>query len=162
MANVITATRIVLSALLLSCPALSPAFLALYLAAGATDAIDGAVARRTGTVSEFGSRLDTVADIAFVLACLAKLLPVVDLPPWLCMWIGLIASIKLANIALGYMRRGEFVAVHSTMNKVTGALLFAFPLTLTFLDLSYGAAVVCTVATAAAIHEGYTVWVGSR
>ena len=36
-------------------------------------------------------------------------------------------------------------------------VLFLFPLTLAFIDLRYSAAVVCMVATAAAIHEGYLI-----
>ncbi len=44
MANFITGLRIVFSVVLLFCPALSPAFYALYIAAGVTDMIDGAVA----------------------------------------------------------------------------------------------------------------------
>jgi hypothetical protein len=51
----------------------------------------------------------------------------------------------------------KFLSVHSTINKVAGALLFAFPLTLTFIDMRYSAAVVCMAATAAAIQEGFTV-----
>ena len=74
MSNIITCVRIVLSAALLFCPPLSPAFYALYLAAGFSDMIDGAVARKTGTVSELGSRLDTVADIVFTAISLIHLL----------------------------------------------------------------------------------------
>ena len=157
MANIITGIRIVLSIALLFCPALSPAFYALYIAAGLSDMIDGVVARKTGTVSEFGSRLDTIADIVFVAVCLIKLLPVLRVPVWLYIWIAVIAFIKVANIAAGYIRQKEFVSVHSMINKVTGALLFVFPLTLAFIDLRYSAAVVCAVATAAAIQEGYLV-----
>jgi CDP-diacylglycerol--glycerol-3-phosphate 3-phosphatidyltransferase len=156
-ANIITEIRIVLSAALLFRPALSPGFYALYIAAGFSDMIDGAVARRTGTASELGSRLDTIADIVFVLVCLIKLLPVLSAPIWLYIWIAVIALIKLANIAAGYIRHKEFISVHSVINKVTGLLLFVFPLTLTFIDLRYSAAVVCMVATAAAIQEGYMV-----
>ena len=65
MANIITGIRIVLSVALLIFPALSPAFFVLYVAGGLSDMIDGAVARKTGTVSEFGSKLDTIADIIF-------------------------------------------------------------------------------------------------
>ena len=119
--------------------------------------IDGAVARKTGTVSEFGSRLDTAADIVFAAVCLIKLLPVLDVPRWLCIWIAVIAFIKAANIAAGYIRRREFISVHSVMNKVTGGLLFVFPLTLAFMDLRYSAAAVCALATAAAIQEGYLI-----
>ena len=76
MANIITGIRIVLSVALLFCSALSPLFYALYMVAGFSDMLDGAVARKTGTVSEFGSRLDTIADLLFVAVCLIKLLPV--------------------------------------------------------------------------------------
>ena len=161
MANIITGIRIVMSAFLLFCPAFSPAFFALYTAAGASDMIDGAVARKTGTVSEVGSRLDTIADIVFAAVCLVKVIPVLDVPVWLSVWIAVIAFLKAANIAVGYIRQKAFVSVHSVINKVTGGLLFAFPLTLNFIDLKYSAAAVCVVATAAAIQEGFTVWVRS-
>lgn len=157
MANIITGIRIVLSVALLFCPALSPTFYALYIAAGFTDMIDGAAARKTGTVSAFGSRLDTIADIVFVVVCLIKMLPVLDVPIWLYIWIAVIACMKAANIAAGYIRQKRFISVHSVINKVTGGLLFLFPLTLAFLDLRYSAPVVCMAATAAAIQEGYLI-----
>ena len=43
------------------------------------------------------------------------------------------------------------------MNKMTGGLLFIFPLTLVYMDLRYSATVVCMVATVAAIQEWYLV-----
>ena len=162
MANFITGLRIVFSVVLLFCPVFSPAFYALYIAAGVTDMIDGAVARKTGTVSEFGAKLDTTADFVLVVVCLIKLLPVLHVPAWLIIWIAIIAFIKVANIAAGYIRQKEFLSVHSIMNKVTGGLLFVFPLTLSFIDLRYSAAVVCVVATAAAIHEGYLIKTETR
>ena len=157
MANTITGIRILLSVALLFCPAFSPTFYALYIAAGFSDMIDGAVARKTGSVSEFGSRLDTIADIVFVAVCLIKLLPVLDVPVWLYIWTAVIAMIKLFNIAIGYIRQKEFISVHSAINKVTGGLLFVFPLTLTFIDLRCSAAVVCMVATIAAVNERHLI-----
>ncbi len=160
MANIITCIRIVLSVALLFCPALSSAFYALYLAAGFTDLIDGAVARKTGTVSVLGSRLDTIADIVFTAVCLIKLLPILDVPAWLYAWISVIAIIKLINIAAGYARQKAFVAVHSAANRIAGAFLFVFPLTLAWIELKYSAAAVCAAATIAAVHEGYLIWAG--
>ena len=157
MANIITGIRIVLSVALLFCPALSPMFYALYIAAGFSDMIDGAVARKTGTVSEFGSKLDTIADIVFVAVCLIELLPVLHVPVWLYIWIAIIAFIKVANIAVGFVGQKELISVHSMMNKLTGGMLFVLPLTLAFIDLRYSAAVVCMVATIAAIQEGYLI-----
>ena len=117
--------------------------------------IDGWVARKTNTISEFGAKLDTVADFVFVVACLVKLLPVMDISVWLYVWIGVIAVIKIINVVSGYVVQKQFVAVHSLMNKVTGVLLFLFPLTLSFIDLKFSATAVCITATFAAIQEGH-------
>lgn len=160
MANIITGCRIFCSILLLFCPVLSPKFIALYLLAGFTDMIDGTVARKMNTVSEFGSRLDTIADFVFVVICLIKFLPILDIPIWLWMWIGVIGAIKVINIILGFIIQKHFVAEHTIMNKITGFLLFVFPITLLFIDLKYSAVVVCAVATFAAIQEGYFVKTG--
>lgn len=162
MANIITGIRIVISAFLLFCPTFSPAFFMLYIAAGASDMIDGAVARKTGTVSEFGSRLDTFADIVFVAVCLIKVLPVLDVPVWLYIWIAIIAFIKVANIAVGYIRQKEFISVHSMINKMTGGILFVFPLTLSSINLNYSGAIVCAVATFAAIQEWHLIRTGAE
>ena len=66
MANVITGIRILVSAALLLCPVFSPIFYAMYLIAGLSDMADGIVARKTNSVSEFGSRFDSIADFVFV------------------------------------------------------------------------------------------------
>ena len=98
MANIITGIRIVISVFLLFCPVFSQVFYVLYITAGVSDMADGAVARKTGTVSEFGSRLDTIADIVFVVVCMIKLIPVLNIPLWLFIWIAIIALIKIINI----------------------------------------------------------------
>ncbi|MBQ5969053.1 MAG: CDP-alcohol phosphatidyltransferase family protein [Clostridia bacterium] len=162
MANIITGLRIVLSVALLFFPAFSPAFLALYIAAGITDMIDGAVARKTGTVSAFGAKLDTAADFVLVVVCLIKLIPAIQVPAWLFVWIIGIAVIKAINLISGYVMRKEMVAPHTVMNKVTGGLLFLFPLTLAVIDLRYSAAVVCVAATIAAVQEGHLIRTGTE
>ena len=155
MANIITFVRILCSIAILFCPVFSVAFYSLYITAGLTDMIDGWVARKTNTVSEFGAKLDTVADFVFVVVCLAKLLPIMDFPSWLYIWIGVIALIKIINIVSGYVIQKQFVTIHSLMNKVTGLLLFILPLTLSFINLRYSAVMVCLVATFVSIQEGH-------
>lgn len=155
MANLITIIRVLCSFALLFCPAFSAAFYSLYITAGLSDVADGWVARKTNTVSDFGAKLDTMADFVFVVVCLVKLLPDMEIPVWLYIWIGVIALIKVINIVSGFVVQKRFVAVHSVMNKVTGVLLFALPLTLSFVDLKYSATVVCAVATFAAVQEGH-------
>ena len=161
MANIITCIRIICSLVLLFCPVFSPSFYALYITAGVSDMIDGAVARKTGTASEFGSKLDSAADFVLVLVCLIKLIPVIHVPIWLIIWIIMIAVIKAINLVSGYVIRKEMVALHTVMNKVTGILLFVLPLTLTFFDLIYSGVLVCAVATFAAIEEGHLIRTGT-
>ena len=119
--------------------------------------IDGTIARRTNTVSGFGARFDTAADFVFVVVCMIKLLPVINMQIWLCVWIVIIALIKTVNIISGYIVQKKLVAVHSVMNKVTGVLLFILPLTLSIIPLTYSAIPVCAVATFAAVQEGHLI-----
>ena len=74
--------------------------------------IDGPVARKTGTVSELGAKLDTAADFVFVAVCLWKLLPGLSVPLWLWTWIVLIALIKMINIVSGYVIQKKYVVLH--------------------------------------------------
>ena len=159
-ANLITGTRILCSIALLFCQTFSSPFFALYVIAGLSDMIDGTVARKTNTASEFGAKLDTVADFALVAACLIKLVPVLELPVWLLIWIGGIALIKMLNIVSGCVIRKKLVTAHTVMNKVTGVLLFALPLTLRIIDLRISGSLVCAVATFAAIQEGHYIRTG--
>ena len=160
MANLITSCRILFSLLLLFFPALSPGFYGLYLAAGLSDMLDGFVARRTNSASPLGAKLDSMADIVFLSVCLIKLLPVLALPVWLWVWVGLIALLRLVNILSGFVRRKKLVLLHTRANKLTGALLFLLPLSLGFLNIAYTAVPLCALASFAAIQEGHFIRTG--
>ena len=162
MANAITFFRAAAGIVLLFCPVFSPAFYALYIAAGLSDILDGFAARKTDTVSELGARLDTAADLVLVAVCLIKLLPVLRIPAWLYGWIGIIALIKVVNIISGFAVQKRFAAVHSVMNKATGVLLFLLPLTIPAVPLKYAAIVVCAAATFAAVQEGHFIRTGRK
>ena len=117
--------------------------------------IDGTVARKTGVVSNFGAKLDTASDFVFMAVCVVKLFPKINISVWLWIWIAIIAIVKVINIVMGFIRRKKLVALHTFLNKITGLLLFLLPLTLQFILPTYSFAVVCTIATIAAIQEGY-------
>ena len=155
MANALTISRMALSLTMLCFPAFSVPFYSLYLIAGLTDMADGWIARKTGTVSEWGSRLDTAADLVFVAAGLIKLLPVMELPGFIWIWTALIAAIKGINVLSGFVVQKRFVALHTALNRITGALLFALPLTIPLVNPRVSGSVVCLVATLAAIQEGH-------
>ena len=136
---------------------LSLPFYVLYAAAGLSDILDGFIARKTNTATQFGAKLDTLADIVFAAVILIKLLPILELPLWVIGWVGVITLIKLVNIVIGFVRRHTLTAVHSVINKVTGALLFMLPFTIPIINIRYTAPIVCVVATVAAITESRTI-----
>ena len=154
-ANTITISRILCSIFLLPCPVFSAAFYILYLLCGITDMVDGTIARRTGTVSELGARLDTVADILFVAVCSVKILPLIQLPAWLWVWVAVIATIKTGNVVWGLICNKKLVSLHTPLNRVTGFSLFLFPLTLGFIAPMYSSVPLCFLATVSAINEVY-------
>ena len=117
--------------------------------------IDGTVARKMGSASDFGARLDTVSDFVFMVVALIKIAPYLHIPVWLWAWIGMIAVIKIGGAVWGFVRTGEFTFPHTVLNKVTGLLLFLLPVTISFIDLMFTLPIVCIVATVAAIHEAY-------
>ena len=155
MANIITGCRILCSILLLFFPAFSLDFYITYLLCGFSDMVDGIIARKTNSTSKFGSQLDTIADLIFVVVSLFKLLPAIHIPQWLWIWGGVIAVIKISNIIWGYVSKKQFISLHTIMNKVTGFLLFLSPLAISFVELKYIAIIVCSIATLSAIQEGF-------
>ena len=120
--------------------------------------IDGTVARRTSSSSEFGARLDTVSDFVFMTVALIKFLPHLHIPVWLWIWIGIIAMMKLGNAVWGFVRTKKLISPHTVLNKVMGLLLFLLPMTVSFIELTYTLPFVCAVATTAAIHEVYVTY----
>lgn len=152
-ANLITLFRALLSLALLLLPTLSVAFGILYLLCGISDMADGFVARKTHTESETGAKLDSAADLLFVTVSAVKLLPLVGLNTWLWIWVAAIALIKIAAMVLRFARVHTVTLPHSIINKLTGVFLFLLPLTLPLVDVRYPAALVCAVATFAAMQD---------
>lgn len=152
-ANIITSSRIIFSLPLLFTPLTSVWFIILYLFCGFTDMIDGTIARKTKSASEFGAKLDTIADSVFVAVCFVKILPIMQFPTWVWIWIGIIAIIKIGNVVWGLVSHKKPVSAHTVLNKMTGFLLFLLPLTIGFIEPIYSSAIVCCVATVSAIHE---------
>lgn len=155
MADKITCFRILCSLLLSFFNITSTIFFILYILCGLSDVLDGIIARKTKTDSKFGARIDTVADFIFALVVLIKIVSVIDIQKWLCIWIIAIAGIKITNIILGFMLTKRLIVEHTILNKVAGVLLFLLPFTLFLHELKYYAIAVCTVATFSAIQEGF-------
>ena len=161
-ANIITISRIIFSLPLLFIPLSSAWFYVFYLFCGFTDMIDGTIARKTGAVSKLGAKLDTIADFVFMLVCSIKIVPLIRITLWLWVWIIIIASIKIFNIALIFIRKKKLISIHSVLNKITGFALFLLPLSLTFVETTYSVATICLLATIAVVQEVYFIAKGQE
>ena len=124
--------------------------------------IDGTIARKTGAVSKLGAKLDTIADFVFMLVCAVKILPLIRITLWLWVWIIIIASIKIFNIALIFIRKKKLISIHSVFNKIMGFALFLLPLSLNFVETTYSVATICLLATIAVVQEVYLIAKGQE
>ncbi|MGN0038262.1 MAG: CDP-alcohol phosphatidyltransferase family protein [Coriobacteriales bacterium] len=158
-ANLVTASRLVASAVMLALPAASAPFWTLYAWCGLSDMADGPLARRLGEESELGARLDSASDLAFVLACFVTLAPVLRFEAWLVAWVAAIAVCKVAAYVSGLVMHGRLIALHTAANKAAGLLLFATVPLMAALDSALPAIPACALATFAAVQEGH--WVRS-
>ena len=156
-ANIVTICRILGSGLLLFFPAFSVEFYIIYIICGISDMIDGTIARKTNSTSEYGSKIDTVADFTFVMASLIKVLPAINIPGWLWIWGSAIAIIKIGNIIWGYASQKQLISPHTVMNKIAGLFLFLLPLTWSFVEWNHSSIAACSIATCAAIQEGFSI-----
>lgn len=158
LANVVTISRMLFSLALLPCATFGLAFWCLYAWCGLSDMLDGPIARKTGSAGRIGAILDSIADLLFVVVCFVKVVPFVNIPTSIWLWVAVIAFIKIANIVVGFAKYRKLVMPHTVANKVTGALLFLLPVAIQFMPHIVPVALVCAVATFSALQEGAGVW----
>ena len=152
-ANIVTGIRILGSVCMLCSSVFSPLFYSTYLLCGFTDMIDGTIARKTNAVTSFGSHLDSIADLIFLIAASIKLFPAICIPDWLWFGILIVFILKIAAVIWRYILKQQFMIKHTLMNKLTGFLLFLLPLSLPFMEIKYSAGIVCAVAFLSAVQE---------
>lgn len=154
-ANILTISRMTFSILILPTSLFSFCFYILYTICGITDIVDGTVARKTHTESRNGARLDSIADIVFLLVVLLKLLPVLTglIPQWVLLAVIGTAIIRLLAYAIGATKFHKFTALHTILNKITGAALFCIPYVFLKVDISVICFVVCILAGISAVEE---------
>jgi cardiolipin synthase (CMP-forming) len=104
--------------------------LAVLMASGVSDYLDGKIARHYGLVSRIGQLLDPLADRLYILSTLVGL-AYVDIIPWWLVAV-LLAREVFGSILLLVVRRYGYVGlpVHFIGKAATFNLLYAFPLLL--------------------------------
>ena len=154
-ANGITLLRIAGTVALIFINTMSPLFLGIYTLTGLTDVLDGRIARKTGTASEFGARLDSISDLLFYAVMLIKFLPIlwVILPQAVWYGVAAVLLIRIGSYITAPFKYRRFASLHTYLNKITGVAVFLLPY---MLMISWGEAygwAVCALAFAASLEE---------
>ena len=153
--NCITALRIAGTISLLFVQPLSLTFFIIYSLCGMTDVLDGFIARMTKSTSEFGAKLDSIADLLFYTVMILRIFPILWLllPKWVWGLLAIVLLIRAVSYSFVAIKYHRFASLHTYMNKITGLAVFAIPyIIMCPFAVTYCAAV-CLFACIAAIHE---------
>ena len=115
--------------------------------------LDGSVARYFHSESEFGSRLDSLADFIFFAISCFKILPNIKITCVFMIWAGLIFIIRLICIGINYRKDRSDYITHSFLNKLTGFLLFISVLFIETVSMDIILTVLCFIAPIVSTQE---------
>ncbi len=151
--NIISGFRIFCSLVLLFLKPLSALFFIIYIICGASDFLDGYIARKTKHTSQLGATIDSIADTIFFSVLLILFLPLLRIPLWILIWIGVIIIIRVTSLITGMVKYRTFAFLHTYANKATGFAVFCFPFLYNWLGLTVTAILLCGMASLSALEE---------
>lgn len=122
----------------------------LFVLLGLTDWLDGLIARRLKQTTEFGAKLDGVADLVFypcAALVFAQLFPDYLLPN--LPYIGTALVMLAASLLISRWRCGRLILLHTALSRLAGVLVFIALLASFFFDTTLairGVAMLYTIA----------------
>ena len=154
-ADTLSCVRMLSSLILLFLPLKTPVFYAAYTVAGLTDLFDGWIARKTGKESDFGAKLDSVADLLFYGIMIVRLLPLLlkTLPGNVWITAALVLAVRAASYITAAVKYRRFASLHTWLNKLTGAAAFLLPYILAFTKGVWYCRFICLLGFAASAEE---------
>lgn len=135
----------------------STTFWICYIGGGLSDMLDGFIARKYKLQSAFGAKFDSFADIIFAIAITIVVIQNIWIPAWLWTCIAIIAFLRLLTYAIGFLKYHTFVALHTYSNKITGLLIFLFPMLFTFFGLTIAGVILCLLSFLSSIEEVFII-----
>ena len=132
--NIITGVRILSTVALLFTDPFRLPFFIIYTIAGITDVLDGFIARLTKKTSDFGAKLDSVADLLMYGVMAVKVLPrlIKTLSKGLWILSIIVLAVRLAAYVVAAIKYKKFASLHTYLNKLTGFMVFILPYFLAF------------------------------
>ena len=153
--NLITMVRIIGSLCLFFVKPLSTSFYIIYTISGLSDAVDGFVARKTNSISELGSKLDSIADLTFYIVMIMRIFPMLweKLPFW--MWYMVIAAVimRISSYSIAAIKFHKFSSLHTLLNKSAGLLIFFVPYFINLGMLSPYCTIICIIGIVSSLEE---------
>ena len=151
--NFISFSRIIFSLILIFIKPLSIAFYVIYIICGFSDIVDGFIARLIDATSELGAKLDSMADMIMVGVLLFVFYPIVNPTIEIFIWVILIAIIRLSAMIVAMKKYKTFAMIHTYGNKITGIVLYIFPILIPYIRANVLMYICCIVASISAIEE---------
>lgn len=155
LANFVTFLRIPLALGMLFHPVFSLEYYIFFTLAGFTDAIDGPIARKTGSVGKRGAQIDSVADLTFYIIAMAKMVPyaIENLNLAATIMLFTVIALRLFCYTTEVIKFKRLVSLHTYMNKATAVTMFIVIYLIPFIGISIPCIIGCSVALVAAIEE---------
>ena len=153
--NALSIARIPLSVALVFVKPFSALFYALYILCGATDALDGFIARKFNASSALGARIDSAADFVFFGAALYVFLTALAIPAFLILWAIIIVAVRFMGLGRAFAKYKEWAALHTYAFKIAGFVFFCFPFLAAALGVVTAGIMLCGIATMATAEEIY-------
>lgn len=151
--NLLSLARIILSLFLIFLYPMKLYFLLVYIFCGITDILDGFIARKINATSELGSKLDSFADMIIIFVVLFKFIPIMNLNLFMIVWLICVTILKSLCILVVFIRFNQFGMVHTYMNKITGSLIFIYPILNYFTSSKFYIFIIFIFASITAIEE---------
>lgn len=154
MANILTTSRFIAAFFLFFFIKNEKGFLILYSICWFTDFIDGTIARVTKTQSDFGSRMDDIADYTLIIIMISIMIIWIQklVFPYLPL-LFLMIAIRVANGFITKKKFGKTYIIHTYMNKLTAFTAFLLPIfyiQFNFLPFAY---IVLSIGVLASFEE---------
>lgn len=130
-------------------------FMAAYVLGGASDILDGPIARKFNVTSQFGAALDGGVDLVFLFVALYRIAPVIEFSSWLWIWIAIAIAAKLSGTVIGYIRHKKVIFLHTLIGKFFMLNLLFFPVYYLFISADVILIVLLIIVTFVSIEDIY-------
>lgn len=151
--DMLSGFRIILALFIMFAGYNDVSFYILYVMCGISDVLDGYLARKFNCTHKAGQTIDSIADAVLLIAVVVKLVPRIDINPWLVIWGIVIFMVKMYALSRKNAKWGKGMFIHTYANKITGFALFVTPLLYKLIHINILLLIVCIIATYACIEE---------